>query len=182
MTENAWNNLGQLNWTLPRWLYCLVMVYWWPLRPPLHSGKKSSRLRPSMLCIILYTSIRSLLRRLISRDISFVVFIRCSSYSSSPTSLIILVILRCTPSMLLMSWPGASGLFRTNIGKTEGIFLNLQCDCHRVAYIFIKLINHRINFSTWLSDLTALWINGVSFTSRAYSFSIVRTGLINKSP
>ena len=25
------------------------------------------------------------------------------------------------------------------MGKTEGIFLNLQCDCHRVASIFIKL-------------------------------------------
>ena len=25
---------------------------------------------------------------------------------------------------------------RTNIGKTEGIFLNLQCDCHRVASIY----------------------------------------------
>ena len=61
--------------------------------------------------------------------------------------------------------------------KTEGIFLNLQCDCHRVASIFIKLIN-RTNFSTWLPDLTALCINGVSLTSRAHIFSIVRTGLI----
>ena len=26
----------------------------------------------------------------------------------------------------------------TNMGKIEGIFLNLQCDCHRVASIFIK--------------------------------------------
>ena len=26
----------------------------------------------------------------------------------------------------------------TNMGTTEGIFLNLQCDCHRVASIFIK--------------------------------------------
>ena len=26
----------------------------------------------------------------------------------------------------------------TNMGKTEGIFLNLQCDCHRVASIFIN--------------------------------------------
>ena len=26
----------------------------------------------------------------------------------------------------------------TNLGTTEGIFLNLQCDCHRVASIFIK--------------------------------------------
>ena len=24
------------------------------------------------------------------------------------------------------------------MGKTEGIFINLQCDCHRVASIFIK--------------------------------------------
>ena len=44
----------------------------------------------------------------------------------------------------------------TNMGKTEGIFLNLQCDCHRVAYIFIKLINQRTYFSTWLPGLTAL--------------------------
>ena len=44
----------------------------------------------------------------------------------------------------------------TNMGKTEGIFLNLQCDCHRVASIFIKLINQRTNVSTWLQDLTAL--------------------------
>ena len=29
----------------------------------------------------------------------------------------------------------------TTMGKTEGIFLNLQCDCHRVASIFIQLIN-----------------------------------------
>ena len=45
---------------------------------------------------------------------------------------------------------------RTNMGKTEGIFFNLQCNCHRVASMFIKLINHRTNFSTWLPDLTAL--------------------------
>ena len=45
---------------------------------------------------------------------------------------------------------------RTNTGKPEGIFLNLQCNCHRVAYIFIKLISHRTNVSTWLSDLTSL--------------------------
>ena len=25
----------------------------------------------------------------------------------------------------------------TNIGKTEGIFINLQCDCHRVASVYI---------------------------------------------
>ena len=45
---------------------------------------------------------------------------------------------------------------RTNMGKTEGIFLNLQCECHRGASIFIKLINHSTNFSTWMADLTAL--------------------------
>ena len=61
---------------------------------------------------------------------------------------------------------------RTHIGKTEGIFINLQCDCHRVASIFIKLINHHTNFSTCLPDLTELWINGVSLTSRAHIFSI----------
>ena len=26
----------------------------------------------------------------------------------------------------------------TDMGKTEGIFLNLQCDCYRVASVFIK--------------------------------------------
>ena len=45
---------------------------------------------------------------------------------------------------------------RINTGKTEGIFLNLQCDYHRVTSIFIKLINDRTNFSTWLPDLTEL--------------------------
>ena len=67
----------------------------------------------------------------------------------------------------------------TNMGKTEGIFLNLQCDCHRVASIFLKLINQRTYFSTWLPGLTALWINGLSLISRAHLFSIVRTGQIN---
>ena len=42
------------------------------------------------------------------------------------------------------------------MGKTEGIFLNLQCDCHRVTSIFIKLINHRTNFITSQADLTEL--------------------------
>ena len=37
---------------------------------------------------------------------------------------------------------------RTNMGKHEGIFLNLQCNCHRVASIFIKLINQLTNFIT----------------------------------
>ena len=71
---------------------------------------------------------------------------------------------------------------RTNMGKPERIVLNLQCDCHRVASIFIKLINQRTNFITWLPDLTALGINGVSLNSQAHIFSILRTGLINKSP
>ena len=44
---------------------------------------------------------------------------------------------------------------RTNMGKTEGIFLNLQCHCHIVGYIIIKLINHH-TISVWLPDLTAL--------------------------
>ena len=47
------------------------------------------------------------------------------------------------------------------MGKTEGIFLNLQCDCHRVASMFIKLINLYTNFSTLLPNVTALWINAV---------------------
>ncbi len=44
---------------------------------------------------------------------------------------------------------------KTNMGNTEEIFLNLQCNCLRIVSI-IKLINHRTNFSTWLPDLTAL--------------------------
>ena len=38
----------------------------------------------------------------------------------------------------------ATGLFDlswgigTNFGKTEGIYLNVQCDCHSVASIFLK--------------------------------------------
>ena len=68
------------------------------------------------------------------------------------------------------------------MGKPEGIFLNMQCDCHRVASIFIKLINQRTNFSTWLPGLTALGINGVSLNSQAHNFYILRMGLINKSP
>ena len=59
---------------------------------------------------------------------------------------------------------------RTKIGKTEGIFLNLQCDCHRVASMFIKLINLYTNFSTLLPNVTALWINGVSLNSLAHTF------------
>ena len=31
----------------------------------------------------------------------------------------------------------------TNMGKTEGIFFNWQCNCHRVASKIIKLISHR---------------------------------------
>ena len=79
------------------------------------------------------------------------------------------------------------------MGKTEGIFLNncenkfnnqlifkcLQCDCHRVASIFIKIINHYTNFSTLLPNVTVLWINGVSFNSRAHPF-FYRTRRPNK--
>ena len=67
------------------------------------------------------------------------------------------------------------------MGKPEAIFLNLQCDCHRVASrpIFIKLINQRTNFITWLPDLTALGINGVYLNSQAHIFSILRTGVIH---
>ena len=69
---------------------------------------------------------------------------------------------------------------RTNMGKqTEGIFLNFQCDCHRVASIFIKLINYRTNFSTFLLDLTALQINGVSLSNQALIF-FYRTHRPNK--
>ena len=32
---------------------------------------------------------------------------------------------------------------RTNMGKTDGIFLNLQCNCHIVGSIIRKLIIHR---------------------------------------
>ena len=78
---------------LLRRLNCFVIVYWCPIRPSLRSGNNSSRLRASKLCMILYISTRSLLIRLISRDISFVGFINCS-YSSFSTSLIILVVIR----------------------------------------------------------------------------------------
>ena len=56
------------------------------------------------------------------------------------------------------------------MGKTEGIFLNLQCDCQRVASMFIKLINLYTNVSTLLPNVTALWINGVSLNSLAHTF------------
>ena len=65
------------------------------------------------------------------------------------------------------------------MGKTEGIFLNLQCDCHRVASIFIKLINHYTDSSTLLPNVTALWINGVSLNSWAHTF-FYRTHRPNK--
>ena len=59
---------------------------------------------------------------------------------------------------------------RTKMGITEGICLNLQCDCHRVESKFIKRINHYTNFSTLQPYVTALWINGVSLNSRAHTF------------
>ena len=55
------------------------------------------------------------------------------------------------------------------MGKTEGIFLNLQCDCHLVASMFIKLINLYTNFRPLLPNVTALWINGVSLNSLAHT-------------
>ena len=72
------------------------------------------------------------------------------------------------------------------MGKTEGIFLNLKCDCHRVvlvASMCIKLIDLYTNFSTLLPNVTALWIKLMVSPSIAgrILFSIVRTGLINKS-
>ena len=68
---------------------------------------------------------------------------------------------------------------RTKMGKTEGIFLNLQCDCHRVASMLIKLINLFTNFSTLLPNVTAQWINGVSLNSQAHTF-FYRTHQPNK--
>ena len=66
------------------------------------------------------------------------------------------------------------------MGKTDGIFLNLKCDCHGVASMFIKLINDLYtNFSTLLPNVTALWINGVSLNSRAHTF-FYRTHRPNK--
>ena len=83
---------------------CLRMVREWPLRPvAVRSWKKSSRFTPSKLCIILNTSIKSLLSRLISSESSFV-FDSLTLYSSSPIPLIILVILLWTPSRLSMSF------------------------------------------------------------------------------
>ena len=79
---------------------CLRMVREWPLRPvAVRSWKKSSRFTPSKLCIILNTSIKSLLSRLISSESSFV-FDSLTLYSSSPIPLIILVILLGTCSFL----------------------------------------------------------------------------------
>ena len=65
------------------------------------------------------------------------------------------------------------------MGKTEGIFLNLQCDCHIVASMFIKRINLYTNFSILLPNVTALWINGVSLNSLAHTF-FYRTHRPNK--
>ena len=42
------------------------------------------------------------------------------------------------------------------MGKTEGIFHNLQCNCHIVGSIIIKTDQSPYTFSTWLPDLTAL--------------------------
>ena len=78
---------------------------------------------------------------------------------------------------------GASGPIY--MGKPVWIFLNLQCDCHCVlvcsVYIY-KTDQSADEFHHLLQDLTALWINGLSHISQAHIFSILRTGLINKSP
>ena len=42
------------------------------------------------------------------------------------------------------------------MGKTEGIFLNLQCNCHIEGSIIRNIDQSPYNFSTWLPDLTAL--------------------------
>ena len=65
------------------------------------------------------------------------------------------------------------------MGKTEGIFLNLQCDCHRLASMFIKRINLYTNVSTLLPHVTALWTNGVSLNCWAHTF-FYRTHRPNK--
>ena len=55
------------------------------------------------------------------------------------------------------------------MGKTEGIFLNLQCDCHRAASIFIKLINQRqfqhlaAIFDSAMNKWTLTHLPGASF-------------------
>ena len=43
---------------------------------------------------------------------------------------------------------------RTNMGKTEGIFLNLQCNRHIVGSIIIKLIDHR---TISVGEARAIW-------------------------
>ena len=68
---------------------------------------------------------------------------------------------------------------RTKMGKTERRFLNSHCDCHRVVSIFIKRINHYTNFSSFLPNVTAIWINGVSLNSWAHTF-FYRTHRPNK--
>ena len=73
---------------------CLRMVREWPLRPvAVRSWKKSSRFTPSKLCIILNTSIKSLLSRLVSSESSFV-FDSLTLYSSSPIYIYITIFWR----------------------------------------------------------------------------------------
>ena len=103
---------------------CLRMVREWPLRPvAVRSWKKSSRFTPSKLCIILNTSIKSLLSRLISSESSLVFDIvsRCThllpfhwsswSFSSEllpgcrcPFGCVVATLVR---SILSVVWPGS---------------------------------------------------------------------------
>ena len=68
------------------------------------------------------------------------------------------------------------------MGKPEGIFLNLQCDCHRVAcciYIY-KTDQSAYQFHHLAARFDSAR-NKWSLNSQAHIFSILRTGLINKS-
>ena len=71
----------------------------------------------------------------------------------------------------------------TNMGTTEGIFLNLQCDCHRVASIFIKTDQSTYQFQHLAArfDIAMDKMESPSVAG-CILFSIVRTGLITKSP
>ena len=67
------------------------------------------------------------------------------------------------------------------MGKTEGTFLNLQCDCHRVASMFIKRINLYTNFKFAAKCDSAYGYMVSPSIAWRILFSIVRTGLINQS-
>ena len=67
------------------------------------------------------------------------------------------------------------------MGKPEGIFLNLQCDCHSVASIFIKLINQRNKFHHLAARFDSAR-NKWSLPQQPGAHFFYPTGLINKSP